>query len=88
MYCLIILRNHPDSKVLMLSSSDADNLVVKALKAGACRYLLKNTKTDRIAEGIHVVHNGGTLLGPTVALKVVSKIDEGSPRKSSMRAQI
>lgn len=83
-----ILNDNPDVKILMLSSFDNDDLIVKALKAGASGYLLKDSKADRIAHGIQTVYDGGMLLGPTAALKVMARIDTPGERKRSMRAQL
>jgi DNA-binding NarL/FixJ family response regulator len=83
----IIVRENPSIKVVMLTSFDQDELIIKALKAGACGYLTKDSKADRIASGIQTVFGGGILLGATSALKVVARIDSPPPRKSAMQLE-
>ncbi len=83
-----ILLDNPNIKVLILTTFDEDDLIIKALKAGASGYLLKDTKSERIAAGIRTVLDGGVLLGPSAASKVVSRLDSAQPRESTMRLQL
>jgi len=83
-----ILSENPCIKVLVLTTFDEDDLIIKALKSGASGYLLKDTKSDRIAAGIQTVYEGGMLLGPAAAAKVVSRLGGGQPRNSALRAEL
>jgi len=60
---------------LILTTFDEDDLIIKALKAGAAGYLLKDMRSDRIAAGIKTVYEGNVLLGLSTASKVVSHLD-------------
>jgi DNA-binding NarL/FixJ family response regulator len=83
-----ILLENPGIKILILTTFDEDDLIIKALKAGASGYLLKDTKSERIAAGIRTVVDGGILLGPSAALKVVSNLGAAPARSSAMRSQL
>ncbi len=83
-----ILRENPSIKVLILTTFDDDELIIKALKAGASGYLLKDTKSDRIAAGIQTVLDGGVLLGPSAASKVVSRLNSAQRRASGKRSHL
>src|SRR2546427_12412593 len=50
-----ITQNHPDVKVLILTTVDADNHVIQALKAGASGYILKNSRVDAIVSSLVAV---------------------------------
>jgi DNA-binding NarL/FixJ family response regulator len=75
-----IISENPNIKVLVLTTFDEEDLVIKAIKSGASGYLLKDTKSDRIAAAIHTVRDGGMVLSPTAATKVVSHLD--APRQA------
>lgn len=83
-----VLRENPNIKVLILTTFDEDDLIIKALKTGASGYLLKDSKSDRIAAGIQTVYDGGILLGPTAASKVVSRLDANRGRNSAVGLQL
>jgi len=78
-----ITRENPAIKILVLTTFDEDDLIVKALKSGASGYLLKDTKSDRIAAGIQTVFDGGMLLGPAAAAKVLSHLNNAPPQRNS-----
>jgi DNA-binding NarL/FixJ family response regulator len=69
-----IREQTPDCKILIMTTFDDDDLVVKALRAGASGYLLKNTPSDQIAKGIRTVFDGNMFLGQVTAQKVVSQL--------------
>lgn len=67
----------PDAKVLILTTFDDDEYIVKALKYGAGGYMLKNVPPDQIAEGIRAVYAGHMLMHPDVARKLAGMLPEG-----------
>jgi len=74
----LIREAAPDVKVLILTTFDDDEYIVKALKYGAGGYLLKNVPPDTIAEGIRAVHAGHALMHPDVARKLAGMLHAGS----------
>lgn len=84
----IIVQENPKIKVLVLTTFDEDELIIKALKAGASGYLLKDTKSDRIAAGIQTILEGGILLGPSAASKVVSHLDVAAAPNTKARSHL
>lgn len=69
----------PTTKVVMLTSSDEEEDVYEALKAGASGYLLKETLLDDLANAVRVVAQGlGLLLSPSIASKLVTEFKDGS----------
>jgi len=62
---LIAIRNEfPDAKVIVLTTYTGDVQILRALKAGAQAYLLKNTLHKELLETIRVVHAGKKTLSP------------------------
>jgi NarL family two-component system response regulator LiaR len=69
-----IKGDHPQAKILVLTSFAADDQVFPAIKAGALGYLLKDTEPDDLIEAIHQVYLGESSLSPTVARKVLEEV--------------
>ncbi|RUO39134.1 DNA-binding response regulator [Pseudidiomarina aestuarii] len=58
--------------VIMLTTFDDHQLILKALEAGAKGYLLKDVSLDILINGILAVANGETLIHPTVTERILS----------------
>jgi DNA-binding NarL/FixJ family response regulator len=71
-------ENMPEVKVIILTTFDDDELIVKGLKAGAKTYLLKDLPSERLAEIIRATHRGDVVLQPEIAAKLVEKASEGA----------
>lgn len=57
----------PQVQVVALTSFQEDDLIQKALQAGAIGYLLKDVPADELADAIRAAHAGHTTLAPQVA---------------------
>ena len=69
-----IKEKYPAIRVLMLTTFDDDDYVVEALKVGAVRYLLKDMPPAELITAIRAVYEGGILISPKVAAKLVDKL--------------
>jgi DNA-binding NarL/FixJ family response regulator len=67
-------EEHPQVRVLALTTFDGDEEVFAALRAGAVGYLLKDTSGDRLAEAVRTAAAGGSTLEPSVAARVVARV--------------
>jgi DNA-binding NarL/FixJ family response regulator len=68
---LIAIRSEfPAARVIILTASDGDVEVRRALKAGASGYLLKNTPPAELLQGIRQVHSGRRAIQPQLAAKL------------------
>lgn len=68
---LIAIRNEsPDAKIIMLTTYTGDVQIVRALKAGAQGYLLKNTLHRDLLETIRAVHAGKKALSPEASFEI------------------
>jgi DNA-binding NarL/FixJ family response regulator len=68
---LIAIRNEfPDAKVIVLTTYVGDTQILRALKAGAQAYLLKNTLHKELLETIRAIHAGKKTLSPEVSYQV------------------
>jgi len=68
---LIAIRNEfPDAKVIMLTTYVGDVQILRALKAGAQGYLLKNTLHKELLQTIRAVHAGKKSLSPEASYEI------------------
>jgi DNA-binding NarL/FixJ family response regulator len=70
---LLAAQPHPPA-VLVLTTFDADELVLRALQAGAAGFLLKHTPPADIVRAIELVHAGDSMLSPTVTRRLISMV--------------
>ena len=63
----VIRQKHPQVQVVILTSFPEEDLVQRALKAGAISYLLKNVSADELANAIRKAHAGHPTLAPEAA---------------------
>lgn len=66
-----IKAQHPQVEVLIFTIFDEEDQVLEAVKAGASGYLLKGAPSDKIIEAIKEVHQGGTVIQPSLARRML-----------------
>jgi DNA-binding NarL/FixJ family response regulator len=69
-----IAARFPETRVLVLTTYDADADILRAVEAGATGYLLKDTPRERLFPAIRAAARGETVLAPTVATRLVSRM--------------
>ena len=70
-----LLRAQPNAPaVLVLTTFDADELVLRALRAGAAGFLLKDTPPAEIVRAIELVGAGDGMLSPTVTRRLIALV--------------
>jgi DNA-binding NarL/FixJ family response regulator len=69
-----ILAKHPSVKVLLLTTFEADNHVIQALKAGASGYILKDSRPDSIVSSLLAVMAGERVMASAVANRVLEML--------------
>jgi len=76
--CRRILRQHPNMRILVLTSMDDAKLVDEAIRAGAHGYLLKEINAQTLIHSIHEVAAGKSVLDPSVTARVLQLVKENS----------
>ncbi len=69
----------PEVRVIVFTAFDTDERILDALRAGAKGYLLKGAPRDELFRAIRTVHQGGTLLAPLVAARLVAHLQAPPP---------
>jgi DNA-binding NarL/FixJ family response regulator len=71
-----VTRQVPDSKVVMLTSFADDELVVRAIRAGAVGYVLKQVGNEELLRAIRAAARGEALLDPSTTARLLSRVRE------------
>ena len=69
-----VVAEHPEVKVLILTTFEADNHVIQALKVGASGYILKDSQPDAIVSSILAVAAGERVMSGAVASRVLEML--------------
>src|SRR5262249_57237358 len=71
-----IREQQPAARVIVLTAFDSDERIIDAIKAGARGYLLKGLPRQELFQAIRIVHEGGSLLQPTIATRLITRVDQ------------
>jgi DNA-binding NarL/FixJ family response regulator len=71
-----IRKDLPDTRILVLTAFDSDERILHSIEAGAQGYLLKGVPRDELFRAIRVVAEGGSLLQPSVAAKLLNRVGQ------------
>lgn len=74
---LIAIRGEfPLARIIMLTTSDGDAEIQRALRAGAAAYVLKSMPKDELLSVVRSVHEGGRHIPPAVAARLAEHLGE------------
>jgi DNA-binding NarL/FixJ family response regulator len=69
-----VLAQRPAARVVVLTTYETDADILRAVEAGAAGYLLKDASRADLAQAIRAAARGETVLAPSVAAKLVSRM--------------
>jgi DNA-binding NarL/FixJ family response regulator len=73
--CMIAIRGEfPQARVIVLTTSDGDAEIQRALRAGASAYLLKSAPSEELLAAIRSVHAGNLHIPTEVASRLVEHL--------------
>ena len=73
----------PTAEIIILTQSDREADVLRAIQSGAAGYLLKSSSMQEIAQGIRTVISGGATLDANVARFIVRTLQAKTPNVTS-----
>ncbi|WP_261303012.1 response regulator [Paenibacillus andongensis] len=76
----LILRALPETKVLILTTFDDAELILRVLEKGVHGYLLKDMPSEAIVSAIQTVYNGGSVLQPDITATLLNELKKMSER--------
>ena len=71
-----IMGRFPETKVVMLTSFADDDLVVRAIRAGAVGYVLKQVGNEELLRAIAAAARGEAVLDPSTTARLFSRVRE------------
>ncbi|WP_018156211.1 response regulator [Demetria terragena] len=86
----ILARHGENVRVVVLTTFDTDDLVMRALRAGASGFLLKDTPPARLVEAVRTAAAGQPILSPQITASLIAQVS-GAPsgdRAAQARAQL
>ena len=76
---LVAIRGEfPQARIIMLTTSDSDGEIQRALRAGAAAYVLKSMPKNELLDVIRSVHAGKRHVPPEVAARLAEHIGEAN----------
>ncbi|MGC4756611.1 response regulator [Micromonospora trifolii] len=71
-------RRHRPPEIIVLTTFDTDEHVVRALRAGANGFLLKDTPPEQISQAVRAVAAGNPMLSPGVTRRLMQRVASGA----------
>lgn len=69
-----LLQRDSSLKIIVLTTFDADDMVLKALRLGAAGFMLKDTPPARLVEAVRTVAAGQPMLSPSVTAQLIAAV--------------
>jgi DNA-binding NarL/FixJ family response regulator len=79
-----IKLNHPEIRVLIQTAFDDSDKIFLSIQNGASGYILKKDNPNRILQAIQEVHEGGAVMNPAIAQKVLNYFVKPEAPKNSL----
>jgi DNA-binding NarL/FixJ family response regulator len=74
-------------RVLVLTTFDADEHVIEALRAGASGFLLKDVTPEAFSDAIRTIAAGDALLAPSVTRRILDRFRDRLPAPATDRSR-
>jgi NarL family two-component system response regulator YdfI len=75
---------HPQIAIVILTTYNEDDLMIRGLQAGARGYLLKDSSRENLLDAIHAAVKGETLLKPEILARVLASQSTPKPAASAV----
>lgn len=80
----LILNKYPDLNIVMLTTYEEEEIILKALCSGACSYISKKSSLEEIVEALRIVAKGGSYMSPSIAREIVNHLMGGRVSKATI----
>lgn len=83
----LVKAARPETEIVILTVHEDDGNIFRALCAGACGYLLKDTPPSELMNAVAEAHRGGSPMSSRIARRVVTLFQDKfqPPRESEIR---
>ena len=78
----------PHTRVVILTTYDLDEYVYRALRAGACGFLLKDAPPDQLVAAVRLAASGDALLAPAITRRLIEEFARRPMPDPELTAQL
>ena len=79
-----ILAIHPDLDIIMLTTYEEEEVILRAICSGACSYISKKASLEEIVKALRIVIGGGSYMSPSIAREIVKHLMGGRVSKATI----
>ena len=83
-----VLERTVGVKVVVLTTYDADEHVLEAMRAGASGFLLKDLRKGQLVRAVHHAAAGDLVIDPSVTKRLIEKVGGASRARTEARASL
>jgi len=83
-----IVRDHPGTRVLVLTTFDLDEYAFGAIRAGASGFLLKDAQRHEMISAVRAVHRGDAALSPRITRMLLDHVTPRLPAPAAEGAEL
>lgn len=80
----LIKKDYPKTVIIVLTTFDDDEYIIKAMTYGASGYLLKDIGSDKLVQAIRDGMSGNIILPGRVAAKITSRLSQSNSTDSDV----
>lgn len=79
-----IVSEHPDTRVLVLTTFDLDEYAIGAVQAGASGFLLKDARPSELVDAIRRVAAGDAAMAPAVTARMLERLRSAQGEQAAL----
>ena len=83
-----ICAEHPEVRCVVLTMYDSVEVMKRAVAAGACGFVMKNSPRHELEQAIRTVHEQGSYFSPRVASRLLMPADDGGEPLTERQAEV
>jgi DNA-binding NarL/FixJ family response regulator len=78
------LEKYPDIIIVILSTYEEEDVILRAICAGAVSYISKKSSLEEIVDALRIAANGGSYMSPSIAREIVNHLIGGRISKATI----
>ena len=83
-----ILKIHPDTRIIVLTTFENDDYIVGAIEAGASGYLLKDSEPEDLLQAVRTVDESTAIISPKATARLLRSMRSGNTGGAASAASV
>lgn len=83
-----ILKIHPDTRIIVLTTFENDDYIVGAIEAGASGYLLKDSEPEDLLQAVRTVDESTAIISPKATARLLRSMRSGNAGGAGSAASV